>query len=54
MNTTDFLAKLDEAGGIAPMNRFVAMISPPGGVTVPPGLTFFCIQAPIGERTIAT
>ena len=54
MNTTDFLAKLDEAGGIAPMNRFIAMISPPAGVTVPPAISFFCNQAPLGARTIAT
>ncbi len=54
MNTTDFLAKLDEAGGIAPMNRFVAMISPPSGVTAPSQLSFFCNQAPLGGRTIAT
>jgi len=54
MNTTDFLAKLDEAGGIAPMNRFVAQIFPPSGVTAPPQLSFFCNQAPLGGRTIAT
>ena len=54
MNTTDFLAKLDEAGGIAPMNRFVAKIKPPSKVHLPAGLTFFCNQAPLGARTIAT
>ena len=54
MNTTDFLAKLDDQGGIAPMNRFVAMISPPSGVTKPSNISFFCNQAPLGARTIAT
>ena len=46
MKVQDFISKLDEAGGIAPMNRFVADITPPQGVTKPTNLSFFCDTAP--------
>ena len=54
MNTNDFLAKLDTAKGLAPTNRFIAIISGPSGLAQPADLSFFCDQAPLGARTIAT
>jgi hypothetical protein len=54
MNTNDFIAQLDTAGGLAPMNRFIAQVSAPTVTSKPAGLEFFCNQAPLGSRTIAT
>jgi hypothetical protein len=54
MNTNDFIAQLDNQGGLAPMNRFVAQIAPPSSIIAPAGLHFYCNQAPLGARTIAT
>jgi hypothetical protein len=36
------------------MNRFVAKIAPPSVLQKPVNLEFFCNQAPLGARTIAT
>ena len=54
MNVQDFIAQIDSAGGLAPMNRFMADITPPAGVTKPSNLNFFCETAPLGAKTIMT
>lgn len=55
MNTDTFISKLDEEGGLAPVNRFIAKIHMPSGVT---GgleiLSYLCDTAPIPGKTIAT
>ena len=54
MKVQDFISKLDEAGGLAPMNRFMADITPPQGVTKPTNLNFFCDTAPHAAKTVMT
>jgi len=54
MNVSNFITKLDESGGLAPMNRFIADITPPQGVSKPVNLPFFCDTAPHAAKTIMT